>query len=202
MTEQRERRTRMTAEERRESILDAATELFAEVGYLRGKTSAVARKIGVSEPVVFQNFGTKATLFAAVVDRAADHVCRMVERVTAADVPVSSLLKLMLDPEHLRHVHSAGSVGAIFADASTIHDDPEIEAAARRAVQRFAAAITGLLDRGRAGGELRADLDTEAAAWWLLSMVASQKFRQTTAPDPHGIEARLAEGVLAFLVER
>lgn len=202
MTEQRERRTRMTAEERRESILMAAAELFAEVGYLRGKMSAVARKIGVSEPVVFQNFGTKATLFAAVVDRAADHICRMVERVTTADVPVSGLLKMMLDPEHLQHVHSAGSVGAIFADASTIHDEPEIEAATRRAVQRFAAAITGLLDRGRAGGELRADLDTEAAAWWLLSMVASQKFRQTTAADPGAIEARLAEGTLAFLTQR
>ncbi|HEX8867476.1 MAG TPA: helix-turn-helix domain-containing protein, partial [Lentzea sp.] len=140
MTEQRERRTRMTAEERRESILAAATELFAEVGYLRGKTSAVARKIGVSEPVVFQNFGTKATLFAAVVDRAADHICRMVDRVAAADIPVSGVLKMMLDPEHLQHVHSAGSVGAIFADASTIHDEPEIEAATQRAVRRFAGA--------------------------------------------------------------
>ncbi|MDX8031280.1 TetR/AcrR family transcriptional regulator [Lentzea sp. BCCO 10_0856] len=199
MTEQRERRTRMSAEERRASILVAATELFAEVGYLRGKTSAVARKIGVSEPVVFQNFGTKATLFAAVVDRAADHICRMVERVTTADIPVAGLLKMMLDPEHLRHVHSAGSVGAIFADASTIHDEPEIAAATRRAVQRFAAAITGLLDRGCADGELRADLDTEAAAWWLISLVASQKFRQSTAPDPEEIEARLAESTLAFL---
>ena len=199
MTEQRERRTRMTAEERRESILVAATELFAEVGYLRGKMSAVARMIGVSEPVVFQNFGTKATLFAAVVDRAADHICRLVDRVTATDVPVSGLLKLMLDPEHLRHVHSAGSVGAIFADASTVHDDPEIEAATRRAVQRFAAVITGLLDRGRAGGELRADLDTEAAAWWLISLVASQKFRRTTSAHPQEIEARLAESMLAFL---
>jgi AcrR family transcriptional regulator len=114
----------MTAEERRESILVAAGELFAEVGYLRGKTAAVARKIGVSEPVVFQNFGTKATLFAAVVDRAADHICRMVERFTDTGVPVSGLLRMMLDPEHLKHVHSAGSVGAIFAYASTIHDEP------------------------------------------------------------------------------
>lgn len=199
MTEQRERRTRMTAQERRESILVAATELFAEVGYLRGKTSAVARRIGVSEPVVFQNFGTKATLFAAVVDRAADHICRMVDRVTTAGIPVSTLLETMLDPEHLRHVHSAGSVGAILADASMIHDEPEVEAATRRAVQRFATAVTGLLDRGRQDGELRADLDTEAAAWWLISLVASQKFRQATAANPQAIEARLAESTLAFL---
>jgi AcrR family transcriptional regulator len=198
VTEQQARRTRMSAPERRESILTAAVEVFAETGYLRGKTSTVAAKVGVSEPVVFQNFGTKASLFAAVVDRAADHVCRMVERVTAADVPVSALLRTMLDPEHLEHVHSAGSVGAILADASTITGEPEIEAATRNAVQRFAAAITALLDRGRAGGELRADLDTEAAAWWMLSLVSSQRFRQATAADPQTVEVRLANSTLAF----
>ncbi|MCP2242669.1 TetR/AcrR family transcriptional regulator [Lentzea aerocolonigenes] len=202
MTEQQARRTRMPAQERRESILAAATEVFAEVGYLRGKTSVVARKVGVSEPVVFQNFGTKASLFAAVVDRAAEYVCRMVERLTTTNLPVSGLLETMLDPEHLEHVHSAGSVGAIFADASTITGEAEIEAAARNAVQRFAAAITALLDRGRADGELRADLDTEAAAWWLLSLVSSQRFRQVTAGDPKAVEARLAESTLMYLTGR
>lgn len=202
MTEQQARRTRMPAQERRESILVAATEVFAAAGYLRGKTSEVARKVGVSEPVVFQNFGTKASLFAAVVDRAADHVCRLVEHLTATNLPISGLLRTMLDPGHLQHVHSAGQVGAIFADAATVTGEAEIEAASRNAVQRFAAAITALLDRGRADGELRADLDTEAAAWWLLSLVASQRFRQATAGDPVVVEARLAETTLAHLTGR
>ncbi|MEO6082935.1 MAG: TetR/AcrR family transcriptional regulator [Umezawaea sp.] len=199
MTEQQVRRTRMTAEERRESILDVASQVFADEGYLRGKTSTVARGVGVTEPVIFQNFGSKATLFAAVVDRAADHVCRMLDRMTASTVPVTGLLTTMLDPAHLEHVHSAGTVGAVFADASTITNEPVIAAAARNSTQRFAASVTKLLDRGRADGELRADLDTEAAAWWLLSLVASQRFRQATANDPGAVEARLAESTLAFL---
>jgi AcrR family transcriptional regulator len=189
----------MTAEERRESILDVASQVFADEGYLRGKTSAVARGVGVTEPVIFQNFGSKATLFAAVVERAADHVCRMLDRMTASTVPVTGLLKTMLDPAHLEHVHSAGAVGAVFADASSITNEPAIEAAARNSTQRFAASVTKLLDRGRADGELRADLDTEAAAWWLLSLVASQRFRQATAGDPGAVEARLSESTLAFL---
>jgi AcrR family transcriptional regulator len=199
VTEQQVRRTRMTAEERRESILDVASQVFAEEGYLRGKTYTVARGVGVTEPVIFQNFGSKAALFAAVVDRAADHVCRMLDRMTASTVPVVGLLKTMLDPAHLEHVHSAGTVGAVFADASTITNEPAIEAAARNSTQRFAASVTKLLDRGRADGDLRADLDTEAAAWWLLSLVASQRFRQATAHDPGAVEARLADSTLAFL---
>jgi hypothetical protein len=57
------------------------------------------------------------------------------------------------------------------------------------------------LERGRASGELRADLDCEAAAWWLLSLVAAQKFRRATAVDPADVEARLARSALAFLTE-
>lgn len=194
------RRVRMSAPDRRESILAAATEVFAEVGYLRGKTSAVARRVGVSEPVVFQNFGTKAALFAAVVDRAADHVCRLIDRTTESAAPVAALLETMLDPGHLDQVHSAGTVGAIFADAAAITGEPEVEAAAKRSTQRFAGSLTALLDRGRADGELRPDLDAEAAAWWLLSLVASQKFRRRTAAEPAAVEARLAAGTLGFLL--
>lgn len=53
---------RLTAPERRESILRAATEVFSETGYLRGRTSLIAARAGVSEPVVFNNFGTKPAL--------------------------------------------------------------------------------------------------------------------------------------------
>lgn len=190
----------MSAQDRRESILAAATEVFADTGYLRGKTSTVARQVGVSEPVVFQNFGTKATLFAAVVDRAADHVCRMLDQMTASTIPITGLLRTMLDPGLLNHIHSAGAVGAIFADAATITGEPEIETAARNATQRFATSITDLLERGRTDGELREDLDTEAATWWLLSLAASQKYRRTTATDPIAVETRLAESTLGFLI--
>ncbi len=189
----------MTAEQRHESILAAAAEVFAEHGYLRGKTSAVARRIGVSEPVVFQNFGTKASLFAAVVLRAADQVCAVVDHLAAQPIPVREVLTMVLDPRHLEQVHARGSVGALFSDAATITGEPEIEAAARESTRRLATALTAVLERGRADGELRADLDAETAAWWLLSLVASQRFRRATAPDPAGVEARLAEATLAFL---
>src|SRR5947208_14385933 len=65
------RRTRLTAEQRRESILNAASEVFAAAGYRAAKVSDVAARIGVSEPVIFQNFGSKEALYAAVLDRVA-----------------------------------------------------------------------------------------------------------------------------------
>ena len=64
----------MPAAERRETILRAAAEVFAVAGYRAAKVSDVAARIGVTEPVIFQNFGSKAALFAAVVERAAAEV--------------------------------------------------------------------------------------------------------------------------------
>src|SRR6476661_9017866 len=60
-------RTRMSADERRDAIVAAATEEFATGGLVGASTEAIARRVGVSQPYVFQLFGTKKDLFLAVV---------------------------------------------------------------------------------------------------------------------------------------
>jgi AcrR family transcriptional regulator len=57
----------MTADERRDAIIAAATEEFATGGLVGASTEAIARRVGVSQPYVFQLFGTKKQLFLAVV---------------------------------------------------------------------------------------------------------------------------------------
>src|ERR671924_757015 len=60
---------RKSAEERRESVLDAAFEDFAERGLHGASTEAIAAAAGISQPYVFRLFGTKKELFKAVVSR-------------------------------------------------------------------------------------------------------------------------------------
>jgi AcrR family transcriptional regulator len=59
---------RKTKEVRREEILDAALEEFAERG-LSASTDAIAAKAGISQPYVFRLFGTKKELLMTVVAR-------------------------------------------------------------------------------------------------------------------------------------
>lgn len=56
--------TRQTAEERRASILDAATVEFAAKGLHGTSTEDIAKRAGISQPYVFRLFGTKKLLFA------------------------------------------------------------------------------------------------------------------------------------------
>jgi AcrR family transcriptional regulator len=58
---------RMSADERRDAIVAAASEEFATGGLVGASTEAIARRVGVSQPYVFQLFGTKKDLFIAVV---------------------------------------------------------------------------------------------------------------------------------------
>jgi TetR/AcrR family transcriptional regulator len=69
-----EKRTRMSSDDRRDLVLEAATTVFAETGYSGTTTDAVARAAGVSQPYVVRMFGTKENLFITVLTRALDLV--------------------------------------------------------------------------------------------------------------------------------
>jgi AcrR family transcriptional regulator len=60
---------RKTAEERREDVLVAARDVFAEHGLSGASTDEIARRAGISQPYLFRLFRTKKELFIASVER-------------------------------------------------------------------------------------------------------------------------------------
>src|SRR3954468_20238133 len=61
--------TRMSAADRRDTVLDAALVEFAEGGYVGTSTEDIARRAGISQPYLFRLFGTKKELYLASVTR-------------------------------------------------------------------------------------------------------------------------------------
>jgi AcrR family transcriptional regulator len=57
------------ADETRQRILRAAAQVFAEAGYARATTRALAAAAGVNEVTLFRHFGNKQNLFAAVIEQ-------------------------------------------------------------------------------------------------------------------------------------
>ncbi len=62
-------RKRMTAQARREVIERAATEVFAERGYQGSSMDEIARRSGVSPPVVYDHFSSKQDLHTRLLER-------------------------------------------------------------------------------------------------------------------------------------
>ena len=57
------------ADDTRQRILQAAAQVFAEKGYARATTRALAAAAGVNEVTLFRHFGNKQNLFAAVMEQ-------------------------------------------------------------------------------------------------------------------------------------
>ena len=78
----------MKSPERRELILEAATEVFGERGYVGATTDAVAKAAGISQPYVVRMFGTKEALFLAVLERALDRLLGTFRAALEGEAPV------------------------------------------------------------------------------------------------------------------
>src|SRR2546427_3257980 len=63
-------------QDRRDAILAAATELFAQRGYDATSISAIARAAGIAKSVIYDYFASKANLYAVIVEREARELMR------------------------------------------------------------------------------------------------------------------------------
>jgi AcrR family transcriptional regulator len=59
---------------REQQLLELAEELFAERGYAGASMDELARRAGVTKPVVYELFGNKEGLFGACVDRSIERL--------------------------------------------------------------------------------------------------------------------------------
>jgi TetR/AcrR family transcriptional regulator len=76
---------RLSAEERREAILDAAVVEFAALGFYGASTERIAANVGISQPYIFRLFGTKKELFLASVARVIDTIKLTLREAVKAD---------------------------------------------------------------------------------------------------------------------
>jgi AcrR family transcriptional regulator len=78
-------RRRLSAEERRESILDAANRVFGEHGYENVRIDDVAMAAGISKALIYEHFGSKQELYGELMSRAAVELLGVL--VQAASAP-------------------------------------------------------------------------------------------------------------------
>jgi len=82
--EPRKRAAHLGPERRRPQVLDAALELFLELGYEGTSMDAVARAAGVTKPVVYACFAGKEELFRALLSREEEQILTEIQAAFAA----------------------------------------------------------------------------------------------------------------------
>ena len=76
------KKQRLSGAERRVQLMEVGRSVFAAHGYEAASIEEIAQKAGVSKPIVYEHFGAKEGLYAAIVDREMDNlVARVSERI-------------------------------------------------------------------------------------------------------------------------
>ena len=88
---------RMTAPARREQLLDVTNELVAERGFAAVSIQAVARRAGISRPIVYEHFGDLAGLLEALVGREMARALTQISETELGDLSEGDPTELMLE---------------------------------------------------------------------------------------------------------
>jgi AcrR family transcriptional regulator len=120
--------SRMSAGERRESVLAAALTEFARGGLAGTSTEAIAVRAGISQPYLFRLFGTKKELFIAAMRRCFDHIeARFL--AAAAGLAGDGALDAMARSYHEMLADRTLLLSQLHGYAAS--SDPEVQAAVR-----------------------------------------------------------------------
>lgn len=158
---------RRSADERRDLVLDAARQEFAQYGLTGATGESLSYRAGISHPYLLRLFGSKKELFLAVVDQTFDEVLAALrdESVARSD-PVATIASYLTE---------AGASG-LFLQLCAACGDEEIRVVARR---RFAELARELSALGGRDGDLATLLSRllldEAASVMRLGEVARRE---------------------------
>jgi AcrR family transcriptional regulator len=78
-------RRRLSAEERREHILRAGMEVFAERGYQEASMVEIARAAGITPAVIYDHFASKAELQITLLERQTEELLTFVASAVAGE---------------------------------------------------------------------------------------------------------------------
>jgi AcrR family transcriptional regulator len=178
MRERAPPRKRLTAQARREVIERVATEVFAEHGYHRASIDEIARRSGVSPPVVYDHFESKRDLHTRLLERHyADLRDVWREHMGGDDPPVQRVARAF--DAWFAYVQTHPYAGRMLFRDTT--GDPEVQAIHRDIEARSRAAVLPLLARevdsaniAETAGEAALDMAWEVvravlqglAMWW------------------------------------
>jgi AcrR family transcriptional regulator len=156
----------------RRAAIEATLDLIAERGFRGLTTDAVAERAGISKATMYRRWRSKEDL---VVDAVASLV------VSEIAVPDTGSLR--------------GDVRALLRDAVKLYADERPGKLIPDLVAERRAALSTVIDRARARGEVRPDVDTELCLD-LLGGVVYYRFLITGGP----LDQRLADDLADVLV--
>ena len=133
---------RLSADARREQILDVAIDVFGRSGYFGASMNDIADAAGVTKPVLYQHFDSKSDLYSALIEEVGNRMLEAIAKATANSTDGKQQTELGFQA-YFRWVAQRHDEFMLLFGGSARHDG-EFSAQVRRITNDAAAAIAPL----------------------------------------------------------
>jgi AcrR family transcriptional regulator len=153
---------RLTAEERRGAVLQAASRVFTTRSYRAATTAEIARESGISEPILYRHFGSKRDLYLACLDESWRVLREFAEEAIASD-PHGCLGRIA--EAYLSSEEPVRLIDLWIQAVSVAPEDEVIAGAVREQIGEVHAFFADAIRRSQEIGDVLPERDPVAEAW-------------------------------------
>jgi AcrR family transcriptional regulator len=181
---------------RREDILDAAAQVFAQHGFRGSTTRRLAEAAGVNEITIFRQFGSKE----ALIREAMQHLTQSNGLASLPDVPSDPERELTAWSESfIQHLRLQSSI--IRKTMSEIEERPEMSECASTVPRQASVSLCHYLAMLKRQGRTREKFEPKTASAMLMGAIFADAMGRGMMPDVYPQpEAKAAQMYARFLL--
>lgn len=174
--------TKLPADERRAVTVDTVVELAAEQNPSEITTSAIAKRMGLTQGALFRHFPTKDAILQAVMEWVAEQLLSRVDKAAeSAPSPLQALEAVFM--AHIDFVAQRPGVPRIIFGELQRAEETAPKRLVQTIVRRYGERLHKLIEAGKAAGELDPDLDSQAAATLFIGTIQGLVMQSLLAGD-------------------
>jgi AcrR family transcriptional regulator len=160
----------LPADERRALTVEAVVELAGSQNPSEITTAAIAKHMNLTQGALFRHFPTKDAIWQAVMEWVAE---RLLARIDFAAEGVESPLAAMqaMFMSHIEFVAEHPGVPRMMFGELQRAEQTAPKRIVQTLIQRYGERLYRLIEKGKACGELSAELDTEAAVTLFIGTI-------------------------------
>ncbi len=176
------RQKNLPAEERRNVTVEAVIDLAGTTNPDSITTAAIAKHMNLTQGALFRHFPNKEAIWQEVMKWVAERLMTRIEKAAKGiDSPLETMQAMFL--AHVAFVSQhPGAPRMMFGELQGAKATPA-KRLARAMLKQYALRLNGLIEAGKTRGELRADLDGEAAATLFIGTIQGLVMQSLIADD-------------------
>ena len=173
---------RIPAAERRAVTVEAVLELAGNQNPSEITTAAIAKHMNVTQGALFRHFPSKDAIWEAVLEWVAERLLAQTgESARDIESPLAAMEAMFMSHVEFAAEHP-GMPRMVFSELQRAEPTPA-KRMVQTLLQRYGKRLHGLIEKGKANGELSAALDTEAAATLFIGTIQGLVMQALVAGD-------------------